>query len=240
MTDLSTTLKSDDINKYLSWVIINKDDLEAFDTIFVNMNNVLNSDDITDNDINKLRSMYNKLIMLLYNERISITNLVNVTQMSYMSERNSDVTVLSQNTVISNILNLLSNSDVIKDSYLYTYRQYYVRDYIPTLDLKNYSNLENISNQLNISVNSLSDNDISYLNSLLLDEGLITENDKSKSEFNTLAYFVRIVKLNSNTGEYYIEHAAIENIINKVSDLLNSDNDRLKSILIKINNSILK
>ena len=145
------------------------------------------------------------ILYLLYNEYFTVDELENINQ------ELADSIIRKYNSVLNT-----------KYGHMKTY---FVRDLITTLSLKNYKNLSNIQEQMQLVYNSLTDDEKTFIN-------------KSNEE-NILMNYIRI---ENNDG---ISRAVIENsdnlsntsdILNEIDSFGNISNDALllKSILQKI------
>lgn len=145
------------------------------------------------------------ILYLLYNEYITVDELENINQ------ELADSIIQKYNSVLNT-----------KYGHMKTY---FVRDLITTLSLKNYKNLSNIQEQMQLVYNSLTDDEKTFIN-------------KSNEE-NILMNYIRI---ENNDG---ISRAVIENsdnlsntsdILNEIDSFGNISNNALllKSILQKI------
>lgn len=145
------------------------------------------------------------ILYLLYNEYITVDELENINQ------ELADSIIQKYNSVLNT-----------KYGHMKTY---FVRDLITTLSLKNYKDLSNIQEQMQLVYDSLSDDEKAFIN-------------KSNEE-NVLMNYIRI---ENNDG---ILRAVIENsdnlsntsdILNEIDSFGNISNDALllKSILQKI------
>lgn len=155
--------------------------------------------------INVSKEKQESILYLLYNEYITVDKLENINQ------ELADSIIQKYNSVLNT-----------KYGHMKTY---FVRDLITTLSLKNYKDLSNIQEQMQLVYDSLSDDEKAFIN-------------KSNEE-NILMKYIRI---ENNDG---ISRAVIENsdnlsntsdILNEIDSFGNISNDALllKSILQKI------
>lgn len=208
MNELYYQIDNTKLSEYLTWELINQEDLTTItNTLHYYIPKLYNA---TNYDIDNEKKYYAILMYSIYNEILSIVDIKNIIDNETKNEDNTTITS-------HNFIDITSSEEFSKK--LNSKRVYKLIDFISTFAFDNYKNMQNIENQLSIIYTSLNDDEINFL----------TDNTLSMKDL------VRLPNSESNRIEHAKIESSITIGSENYTDILNSSSGSIfRSILLKI------
>lgn len=208
MNELYYQIDNTKLSEYLTWELINQEDLTTVTKMMQYY--VPRLYNTTNYDINNEKKYYAILMYSIYNEILSIIDIKNIIASETKNEDNTAITS-------HNFTDIISSEEFSKK--LNSKRVYKLIDFISTFTFDNYKNMQNIENQLSIIYASLNDDEINFL----------------KDNTISMKDLVRLPNSESNRIEHAKIESSITIGSKNYTDILNSSSGSIfRSILLKI------
>lgn len=147
MNELYYQIDNTKLSEYLTWELINQEDLTTITKMMsYYVQKLYNT---TNYDIDNEKKYYAILMYSMYNEILSIVDIKNIID----KETKTDTDI--------NFANIVKSDEFLKK--LNSKRVYKLIDFISTFTFDNYKNMQNIENQLSIIYASLTENETDFL-----------------------------------------------------------------------------
>lgn len=208
MNELYYQIDNTKLSEYLTWELINQEDLTTVTKMMQYY--VPKLYNTTNYDINNEKKYYAILMYSIYNEILSIIDIKNIIASETKNEDNTAITS-------HNFTDIIGSEEFSKK--LNSKRVYKLIDFISTFTFDNYKNMQNIENQLLIIYTSLNDDEINFL----------------KDNTLSMKDLVRLPNSESNRIEHAKIESSITIGSKNYTDILNGSSGSIfRSILLKI------